>query len=395
MNRLVRALTLLACLATPLAAGEVQYVLAPQAPPLTPGTAQVVKVFVMNDGAQSERVVIPNIIKALLVHGDTKLAIDLIPSSPGGEVTVESRAFTTIECRFAMPDDAPPGVLLVLDAQSDAPKIADASQPSVDAPVPANVDATSKQTVAEAGLVEYRPLQFSAHEPIYFLVGGDEPNGKFQFSFKYQIVPTASPLGEKAPWTTGFHLGYTQLSFWNLEGDSKPFFDNSYKPELLWIWDNIRPGGWEPISRFDLQLGLQHESNGRDGVDSRSLNIAYIRPVVTFGQRDDFFVSVGPRLWAYVGSKDDNDDIEEYRGYGDLKIVAGKGDGFQVAATGRIGSHFDKGSLQVDLSYPIRKVLFNSIDIYLHGQLFTGFGESLLDYDDSDTNFRVGISLVR
>ncbi len=393
---LYRFCAVLACLATPLAAKELRFVAAPSNEALSPGAPQFVTVYVMNEGAAPEKFVAPGVIAAKLVHGDRALPVELVPEAAAREVTIQPGAFVAIRCQLVVPEDASARSVVVVD--QTVVDTVDSAKPQAareaDGAVPAEVP-SSKQTVAEAGLVEYRPLQFSAHEPIYILIGTDQPNGKFQFSFKYQIVPADSPLGKAAPWATGFHIGYTQYSFWDLEGDSKPFFDSSYKPELLWIWDNIRPGDFGPISRFDVQLGVQHESNGGDGENSRSLNIVYVRPVVTFGERDSWFVSVGPRVWTYIGSLDDNDDIEEFRGYGDLKVVAGKGDGLQVAAVGRIGSDFDKGSLQIDVSYPIRKALFDSIDVYLHGQLFTGYGESLLGYNDGDTNFRVGISLVR
>jgi outer membrane phospholipase A len=69
--------------------------------------------------------------------------------------------------------------------------------------------------------------------------------------------------------------------------------------------------------------------------------------------------------------------------------------GFQAAFTGRVGNNFDKGSLQIDLTYPLQKLAVRDLGMYLHGQFFTGFGESLLEYDQSTTTFRLGLSLVR
>jgi hypothetical protein len=73
----------------------------------------------------------------------------------------------------------------------------------------------------------------------------------------------------------------------------------------------------------------------------------------------------------------------------------GQRGGLQLAAIGRIGDDWDKGSLQLDLSYPLRPLLRNNIDVFLHAQFFTGYGESLLDYNESDTTFRVGLAVVR
>jgi outer membrane phospholipase A len=131
------------------------------------------------------------------------------------------------------------------------------------------------------------------------------------------------------------------------------------------------------------------------------MNFVYVRPTLAFGAADDtaregdVYFTVGPRVHAYLGDLGDNPDVEEFRGYGDLQLVLGQNGGLQLAATGRIGSHADKGSLQLDLSYPLRPILHNNVDIFLHAQFFTGYGESLLLYNDSDTTFRLGLSLIR
>jgi outer membrane phospholipase A len=144
---------------------------------------------------------------------------------------------------------------------------------------------------------------------------------------------------------------------------------------------------------------LKHESNGKAGADSRSLNIAYISPIFTFGddgrqyRADDpneFFVAIAPRVWMYLTDMNDNPDLYHYRGYGDIRLVAGWRGGFQAAFIGRMGNDWDKGALEVDLTYPLQKLAIRDLGMYLHAQLFTGYGESLLDYNESDTTFRMG-----
>ena len=163
------------------------------------------------------------------------------------------------------------------------------------------------------------------------------------------------------------------------------------------------------MTRFDFQAGIKHESNGKTGADSRSMNIIYAGPIFTFGdpgearlrkeigrdEDDDFFIAISPRVWAYVGDLEDNPDIYRYRGYGDLRLIAGRRGGVQVAFTARIGNRWDRGSLLADFSYPLQKLSVDDLGMYLHAQLFTGFGESLLGYDESDTTFRIGLSLAR
>ena len=288
------------------------------------------------------------------------------------------------------------------DAFTLGPTAPAASQPAVastDAPLSAPAIDPDRATV-EAGLAEFFATRFSAHEPIYFLAGPSEPEAKFQISLKYQLFNPEGTLVRQHPWLSDLYLAYSQTSFWDLgESNSSPFFDSSYRPEALYQVES--PGAtWLGQSRFDFQAGVRHESNGRSGLESRSLNIAYLRPIFTWGDDGthgsrDFFIAVAPRLWAYAGDLDDNEDIYQYRGYGDLKVIVGWRGGLQLSAMARIGNDFDRGALQLDLTYPLRALSSKNVDLYLDAQLFTGYGESLLEYDQSETNFRIGVALVR
>lgn len=231
--------------------------------------------------------------------------------------------------------------------------------------------------------VDYFRRHISPYEPIYFIAGGEDPNAKFQFGFKYQIFDTNSPL------LGGFHFAYTQTSLWDLRGPSSPFFDSSYKPEGLYSYENLLGGGPTNWYRLDVQVGVQHESNGKGGADSRSLNIAYVRPTLTLGKPDGLHLMLQPRVWGYLGDLSDNPDIEEYRGYADLRVAL-TWKCLQLAAFGRIGKDGENHSVQVDLTYKIPKTA-----VYLDAQYFTGYGESLLLYNRRSDVFRVGISLYR
>ena len=279
--------------------------------------------------------------------------------------------------------------------------------PAASQPVVAPTEPTlSEQPVdpdratVEAGLAEFFATRFSAHEPIYFLAGPSEPEAKFQISLKYQVFNPEGTLVRQQPWLSDLYLAYSQTSFWDLgQNNSSPFFDSSYRPEALYQVE-APAVTWLGQSRFDFQAGVQHESNGRSGLESRSLNIAYLRPIFTWGDDGtrgsrDVFIAVAPRLWAYIGDPDDNSDIYQYRGYGDLKVIVGWRGGLQLSAMARVGNDFDRGAVQLDLTYPLRALSSKNVDLYLDAQLFTGYGESLLEYDQNETNFRIGVALVR
>ena len=243
----------------------------------------------------------------------------------------------------------------------------------------------------------YFNRHFFPYEPMYFIAGPDSPNAKFQISFMYRLLNTEpdGALHRIAPWLDGLHLAYTQRSLWDLSGDSAPFLDSSYMPEGLYSLPRMYDPdhGW--VDRIGAQFGFQHESNGRSGIESRSLNIGYLRMPFVFGDEDHFHVTLEPRAWFYVGGLSDNPDLPDYRGYGDLRLEAGWSRGVEIAAWARAGKGFERGSLTVDATYPLHNFFSRSFSLYLQAQYFTGYGESLLLYNDRSETWRVGLGLYR
>lgn len=240
---------------------------------------------------------------------------------------------------------------------------------------------------------------FKAHifgyEPFYFIAGTGSPNAKFQISLKYRLLNVEGPLARRFPALLGFHLAYTQTSLWDVKQASAPFLDTSYKPEFLYAAERVDGGRWADWLRLDLQAGVQHESNGKGGGDSRGLNLIYFQPTVVLGKPENLQLTLSPRVWAYLGSVSDNPDIRDYRGYVGLRTILGWAKGLQLSATGRLGDDANRGSVQVDLSYPLMRVLWGNFSFYLYAQLFTGYGESLLQYNQRSTAFRAGFAFFR
>ena len=231
------------------------------------------------------------------------------------------------------------------------------------------------------------------HEPVYFIYGADDPAAKFQFSFKYKLLDFQKIAPQRMART--LHFAFTQRSLWNINEDSSPFYDTSYMPEL--IYQSLAPAP-EKRDRVFTWLGFQaafkHESNGRDGATSRSLNIMYARTVFAFGQLDGWHLLAIPEVFGYLSSQDDNKDIESYRGYGKLHLVLGRNDGPSLLATLWAGKDFDHVSTQLDLTFPVRTRLLN-FETYFLVQYLNGYGESLLSYREHLETIRAGISLVR
>ena len=233
-------------------------------------------------------------------------------------------------------------------------------------------------------------------EPLYFAIGWNELiNAKFQFSFKFAFMNPKGALTRKAPFFSHVYFGYTQTSLWDLEGESKPFFDTSFKPSLFYRHNNVHRS---ESGNFRIwgQVGYQHESNGQGGDESRSLDIIYVKPVFEFARFwGGGHLTVAPRLWIYPGTPDENPDIAEYRGYGDLRMAfTGRSD-WQVAATIQVGTS-GKGSVQLDGTWPMDKILGRNFDAFLYAQYFNGWGESLRSYNQRlPWQLRLGIAVVR
>ena len=299
------------------------------------------------------------------------------PEYPAGNVTLE------------FPQVGANGVMLTV--QAPAPTVAVGEPKSV---APSTGPPQPPHKPLPTAVVFFKE-HFFPYEPFYFIAGPDSPSAKFQVSFKYRILNSDGALAEHLPPLTGFHVGYTQTSLWDLNRPSAPFLDSSYKPELLYSLERVDRGKWADWFRLDLQAGAQHESNGREGAESRSLNIAYLRTAVQFGKENHLQLTLIPRAWVYLTGLDENPNLPRYRGYVDLRTVLGWEHGLQLSSIARMGDDAEKGSLQLDLSYPMSRLLSGSFSLYLHAQYFTGYGESLLYYNERSSIFRAGISLFR
>ncbi len=234
----------------------------------------------------------------------------------------------------------------------------------------------------------------SLYRPIYFLVGTDPAKSKYQISLKYRLLNPNGTLTEKHPWLQGFHIGYTQTSFWDLVAYSQPFDDTSYKPELFFQSSNVtlRPNWMDALF---LQAGFQHESNGQGDDTSRSTNYFYFEPsMVFYNPSNQLGMMLTPRVFYYYNNDDTtNRGFSKYRGNLELETKIGKANDLTLTTLLRFA---EKGtSFQADLTYPIHRLLKNNLDLYLQIQYTNSLAESMLHYTERTEAVRIGIALVR
>jgi outer membrane phospholipase A len=252
--------------------------------------------------------------------------------------------------------------------------------------VVAGEDSLQQLTVGQSEATE-PPL--SENESIYFIVGSHgDTTARFQLSFKYRMFDRELGWGRDQPWLTGFYFAYTQTSVWNLSEDSMPFVDTSYRPSFFWQWRRTDDKTWID----GLRLGFEHESNGKEGTDSRSVNTLFLRPEWHFQFADGKILEFTPKLYAYL-DKEANPDIEDYRGYVDWRARYGDR-GRIFGAMARFGNS-GKGSLTLDWFERTRVLGMGPVSGYVYVQYFTGYGESLLTYNQqSRAQLRIGFAIV-
>jgi phospholipase A1 len=255
--------------------------------------------------------------------------------------------------------------------------------PQID--TPQGEEATQQTVVLE----DTQLPALSVNEPMYFLVG-KHGDARFQLSFNYRLFSPEGAVVGLAPFLKGLYFGYTQNSFWDLGEDSKPFRDTSYRPSLFWQ-GKVEGPRWLPQS---WKAGYEHESNGKEDEDSRSIDTLFFEPRWQREFADGSVASINPRVRAYL-DKEENPDIQRYRGYVNWGAQYGWNDGWKFSLNYLQGTA-GYATAQFDASYPLGTEVFSNIGSFIHFQYFTGYGETLLNYDERKSDqFRIGISIVR
>jgi len=220
---------------------------------------------------------------------------------------------------------------------------------------------------------------------------------EFQISLKKPLTYNLFGLNEYIT------AAYTQKVWWQLYSDSGPFRETNYLPELF----ITIPSSQEIDDKYSLKsikTGFIHESNGQEGYKSRSWNRLYLSGQFQF---NNLFIS--PRIWYRISEDkknddfynetspnakgDDNPNIYEYLGYGDLRLhyLFGKNELGSILRYNFGAGGKNRGSINLHWSYPF----FNSKNTFWYVKFFNGYGESLIDYDKSVTKTAFGFSFSR
>jgi phospholipase A1 len=289
-------------------------------------------------------------------------------------------------------------------APSDAPQPAAATAPTVaavpvapaESPLKAVSDA-SAQPAAGFSLADYWELDpahkrgvfdFRPHTPTYLIATRTaHPNDApyrpfrdisdlgtglahselvFQLGFKLKLAENAF----NKPVDVWF--GYTQNSFWQASNHkaSSPFRETNYQPELMIVTPlNFSVLG---MNARLFNLGIVHQSNGQSSTLSRSWNRVYAQ----VGLEREGWTVMG-RVWKRINesaSSDDNPDIVNYMGHGDVNVTY-RHNGNDYSALLRHNFSTGRGAVQLSWAWPLAGHFKG------YTQVFSGYGQSLIDYN--------------
>jgi phospholipase A1 len=217
---------------------------------------------------------------------------------------------------------------------------------------------------------------------------------KFQISLRADY--TTEWFGFSQMWTGA----YTQTSYWQIFIESSPFRETNYKPELfatIPFYHKMDSIGLKAIS-----FGFKHVSNGQadangtrvrpdgpiEGSRSRSWNRLYAR---AYFQWENFFAKM--TLWYRIKedfTTDDNPDILDYYGHGSFEL------GYvhkKLLTQLTLRPSFSSGHVtgELEMSYPVP--MSDNVFFFLQG--FSGYGQSLIDYDQRVRQIGFGLSISR
>ena len=203
----------------------------------------------------------------------------------------------------------------------------------------------------------------------------------FQFSIEKPISYDFFRLNES------ISAAYTQKSFWQTAKESSPFRESNYEPEVFvqFPFDN------EIFKTY--KVSLLHSSNGRNDEDSRSWNRVYLEGYFQFSN-----LFVIPKVWYRIpeGNSDDNPDIQDYYGKGELTLLyAYKRHTFELLLRNNFKMNSgNKGAAELNWSFPLPEFLFAK-NTYGLLQMYSGYGSSLIDYNREVNRIGLGIAFSR
>ncbi len=266
--------------------------------------------------------------------------------------------------------------------------------------------AISKRIIKERKTA-FNPYVITPHKMNYILpvtitnqINNDSYKDIPNWSDNFKDIEAKFQISLKVPLTTGdilnngdqLFFGFTLASWWQLytESISRPFRETNYQPELFYI----TPIDWHPFdSNSGIVFGIEHQSNGRPQLTSRSWNRIYMNFLF---EKENFALSFKPWYRIQEDEKadsldadgDDNPDIADYMGHFELGLVYNWRDDYKISMRLRENFSQHHGAIEVGFTFPLWGKLRG------YAQYFNGYGESLIDYNHKQQRIGIGFALT-
>lgn len=201
-------------------------------------------------------------------------------------------------------------------------------------------------------------------------------NLEFKAQISFQIPIVRDLLNDSS---LSLNAAYTQLSYWQFYVRSQYFRETDYEPELFL--------SKKLANDQQVDLGVDHQSNGRGGDLERSWNRAYVNYSLS---GIDWMVNVRPWIPIFKAESINlhNRDIMSYMGYG---WVVGTykfhKQTISLMVRNELESGFSRGAEEIDWTFP----LLGRLNFMVQG--FSGYGQSLIEYNHYTNSIGVGIAL--
>jgi phospholipase A1 len=179
-------------------------------------------------------------------------------------------------------------------------------------------------------------------------------------------------------------FSYTSKSWFQAYNSalSKPFRETNYEPEIFLrhyggpkLPLGIRLAGWD--------IGWNHQSNGR----SEPLSRSWDRLMGRFALDLTPSLSMQLRAWYRLpesADEDDNPDIHQYMGYGDFRAIWTPN---RNTFTAMFRPGTEESGFEFTWSYPIND------HFRIFTQYYSGYGESLIDYNQKVERIGIGFAI--
>ena len=221
--------------------------------------------------------------------------------------------------------------------------------------------------------------RFRPYAPTYAVMGAGNSGSKLSVSFDVRLLGR-----DDGP---RLDFAYTHTFFLATDKPSAPVSAQGFAPELFLdvpINPTLLVGG-----------GYRHDSNGGGVTNSIDVNRFFLRAnkIVPLGH--GWNLGITPMVWGYFGDQGIAPDLDRYWGYTSLGLAIAQRDGLKIAVSGRGNPATGKGSAETFVSYPLARFSQTLPHIYLFGDFYTGYAETLIAYDRIVHHARFGIALTR